>query len=326
LFGTPHRGSLASPGIAEAGCAEVYPGPAALLCCFERSLLRNQRRRVLRRCSALDCSAKWKRYGCAENHFQEIDDERGRSGLPEGARGLKVLLVHPGGPFWRKKDGGARSIPRMKSMPRKIQSRPRGLSLPRSSARALRFGPLRALGRSDSEEGSASSHSPARAILTRRHSSAIPLISNGRPEAVDGRAFPNDRAEWFDTEFARTKGDIGRPERRRASSDRARHGDPWKRGHWRVGPPIPRHELVRLAGKSIYVLHDLKTLQADPGLGIDVIVSGDSHMPKIDTVGGVLYLNPGSAGPRRFRLPITLATLEVTPEGMRPEIHDLGGD
>ena len=77
--------------------------------------------------------------------------------------------------------------------------------------------------------------------------------------------------------------------------------------------------------RSIYVLHDLKTLQVDPGAGIDVIISGHSHVPKIDTVGGVLYLNPGSAGPRRFKLPITLATLEVTPEGMRPEIHDLGG-
>jgi uncharacterized protein len=88
----------------------------------------------------------------------------------------------------------------------------------------------------------------------------------------------------------------------------------------------PDTTLVRLAGKSIYVLHDLKTLQADPGAGIDVIISGHSHVPKIDTVGGVLYLNPGSAGRRRFKLPITFATLEFTPEGMRPEIHGLGGD
>src|SRR3954470_8828286 len=85
-------------------------------------------------------------------------------------------------------------------------------------------------------------------------------------------------------------------------------------------------KLVRLAGKSVYVLHDLKALQVDPGAGIDVIVSGHSHIPKIDTVGGVLYLNPGSAGRRRFKLPITLATLEVTPAGIRPEIHDLEGD
>jgi predicted phosphodiesterase len=55
-----------------------------------------------------------------------------------------------------------------------------------------------------------------------------------------------------------------------------------------------------------------------------VFVSGHSHVPKIEMVGGVLYLNPGSAGRRRFNLPITLATLAVTPEGMRPEIHDLG--
>jgi predicted phosphodiesterase len=63
-----------------------------------------------------------------------------------------------------------------------------------------------------------------------------------------------------------------------------------------------------------------------PGADIDVITSGHSHVPKIDTVGGVLYLNPGSAARRRFKLPITLATLEVTPEGMRPQIHDLERD
>jgi predicted phosphodiesterase len=75
-------------------------------------------------------------------------------------------------------------------------------------------------------------------------------------------------------------------------------------------------------GKSIYVLHDLKTLQAGLCAGIDVIVSGHSHVPKVDTVGCILYLNPGSAGPRCFKLPTTLATLE----GMRPKIQELGGD
>lgn len=122
-------------------------------------------------------------------------------------------------------------------------------------------------------------------------------------------------------------GDIGRPEivdaLRRIAPVTAIRGNvdsgAWARGY-------PDTNLVRLAGKSIFVLHDLKTLKADPGAGIGVIVSGHSHVPKIDTVGGVLYLNPGSAGPRRFKLPITLATLELTPDGMRPEIHDLGGD
>jgi len=84
-------------------------------------------------------------------------------------------------------------------------------------------------------------------------------------------------------------------------------------------------ELVRLAGRSIFVLHDLQALRVDPiALSIDVVVSGHSHVPKVEMVGGVLYLNPGSAGRRRFRLPITLATLDITPDGPRPTIHDLG--
>jgi putative phosphoesterase len=120
-------------------------------------------------------------------------------------------------------------------------------------------------------------------------------------------------------------GDIGRPEivdaLRRIAPVIAIRGNV-DSGEW--AREYPDTKLIRLAGKSIYVLHDLKTLQVDPA-GFDVIVSGHSHMPKIDTVGGVLYVNPGSAGRRRFRLPITLATLEVTPEGLRPEIHDLGG-
>jgi putative phosphoesterase len=119
-------------------------------------------------------------------------------------------------------------------------------------------------------------------------------------------------------------GDIGRPEivealRRIAPVTAIRgnvDGGEWAREY-------PDTKLLRLAGKSIYILHDLKTLQADPGAGVDVIISGHSHVPKIDTVGGVLYLNPGSAGRRRFKLPITLATLEVLPEAMRPAIHHL---
>ena len=122
-------------------------------------------------------------------------------------------------------------------------------------------------------------------------------------------------------------GDIGRSEivdaLRRIAPVTAIRGNV-DSGEW--AREYPDTKFVRLAGKSIYVLHDLKTLQADPGADIDIIISGHSHVPKIDTVGGVLYLNPGSAGPRRFKLPITLVTLEITPEGMRPEVHDLGGD
>jgi putative phosphoesterase len=88
--------------------------------------------------------------------------------------------------------------------------------------------------------------------------------------------------------------------------------------------PYPATKTVRLGGRTIHVLHDVHELKLDPvSNGIDVVISGHSHKPDIETVDGVLFLNPGSAGPRRFRLPITLATLELTRSGIRPFIHQL---
>ncbi|CCE03374.1 metallophosphoesterase family protein [Bradyrhizobium sp. STM 3809] len=82
---------------------------------------------------------------------------------------------------------------------------------------------------------------------------------------------------------------------------------------------------VSLGGWMVHVVHDVHDLQIDPAAtGIDVVVSGHSHRAGIETRGGVLYLNPGSAGPRRFRLPITLATLDISATGLTPLIHDLG--
>src|SRR6478672_5722359 len=90
-------------------------------------------------------------------------------------------------------------------------------------------------------------------------------------------------------------GDIGRPEivdaLRRIAPVTAIRGNV-DNGEW--AREYPDTTLLRLAGKKIYILHDLKTLQADLGAGIDVIVSGHSHIPKIETVRGVLYLNPRS--------------------------------
>jgi putative phosphoesterase len=94
-------------------------------------------------------------------------------------------------------------------------------------------------------------------------------------------------------------------------------------GDW--AKEYPDTQVVRLGERSFYVLHDLQELQIDPaGCGIDVVVSGHSHRPRVETIDGVLYLNPGSAGPRRFKLPITLATMELSASGLRPVIHDLG--
>jgi putative phosphoesterase len=67
-------------------------------------------------------------------------------------------------------------------------------------------------------------------------------------------------------------------------------------------------ELISVNGQLIYVLHDLIQLDLDPvTAGIAMVVSGHSHQPKIDRRRGVLYVNPGSIGPRRFRLPVSFA-------------------
>lgn len=88
---------------------------------------------------------------------------------------------------------------------------------------------------------------------------------------------------------------------------------------------VPETQTLRLRGRCFYVLHDLKELTLSPAeLGVDVVISGHSHRARIETSDGVLYLNPGSAGRRRFKLPITLATLELDQDGpLQPVIHDL---
>jgi putative phosphoesterase len=71
-------------------------------------------------------------------------------------------------------------------------------------------------------------------------------------------------------------------------------------------------ELVTAEAASIYILHDLHDLDIDPvAAGVRVVVSGHSHEPSIEEKRGVTYLNPGSAGPRCFKLPITVARLTV---------------
>lgn len=78
---------------------------------------------------------------------------------------------------------------------------------------------------------------------------------------------------------------------------------------------LPETALVTLAGVRIHVLHDLKTLAR--GLdGVDVVIAGHSHRPLVERRGAALLLNPGSAGPRRFRLPVTVARLALR-EGER---------
>jgi putative phosphoesterase len=87
---------------------------------------------------------------------------------------------------------------------------------------------------------------------------------------------------------------------------------------------IPPTEVVEVDGRHLYVLHDLSQLDLDPvAAGFEAIVSGHSHRPSTERRDGVLYLNPGSAGPRRFKLPVTVALVKVTRDELRPEIVEL---
>lgn len=93
-------------------------------------------------------------------------------------------------------------------------------------------------------------------------------------------------------------------------------------GEWAKGLPEVREETI--GGVRILVLHDLKQLDRDPAAaGIRVVVSGHSHKPAVEERDGVLYINPGSAGPRRFSLPVTAGELLVSLDLVTPKIVEL---
>lgn len=80
-------------------------------------------------------------------------------------------------------------------------------------------------------------------------------------------------------------------------------------------------EVLEVAGRCLYILHNLLELDLDPrAAGYDAVISGHSHKPRVSDKDGVLYLNPGSAGPRRFTLPVAVAKLEVSPTRLNAEI------
>jgi putative phosphoesterase len=79
------------------------------------------------------------------------------------------------------------------------------------------------------------------------------------------------------------------------------------RGAWAAA--LPETATVRLGGVAVHVIHDLKELALPAG--VRVVVSGHSHQPEVQEREGVLYVNPGSAGPRRFRLPISAGELRI---------------
>ena len=94
-------------------------------------------------------------------------------------------------------------------------------------------------------------------------------------------------------------------------------------GEW--AGELQKTEVVRSQGVSIFVLHDVKQMEVDPiPAGYGVVISGHSHRPSIEMrPNGVMFLNPGSAGPRRFRLPIAVAQLRIKDGKIDPRVIQL---
>ena len=94
------------------------------------------------------------------------------------------------------------------------------------------------------------------------------------------------------------------------------------KGQWVAS--IAHTQRLQVEGIVIYVLHDISGLDIDPAAaGIRVVVSGHSHKPKVHEQGGVLYVNPGSAGPRRFRLPVAVAEIIVVGTTVHARVEEL---
>ena len=98
----------------------------------------------------------------------------------------------------------------------------------------------------------------------------------------------------------------------RGNNDR----DRWARG-------VPERAHLKIGRVAIYVLHNLAELDLDPAGKYRVVVAGHSHRPMIDERAGVLYVNPGSAGPRRFSLPIAIGELNIAGARVRARIRKL---
>lgn len=82
------------------------------------------------------------------------------------------------------------------------------------------------------------------------------------------------------------------------------------KGAWACS--LPTYDVVEVSSHAIYVLHNLAELDLDPAAaGFTVVVAGHSHKPVVEKRGKILFVNPGSAGPRRFTLPVTVATLAL---------------
>ena len=130
---------------------------------------------------------------------------------------------------------------------------------------------------------------------------------------------------WLASDLIVHAGDIGSPEILVRLGSIARtvvvRGNIDKEG-W--ADHLPETEVVEVGQHALYVLHDIGTLDLDPvAAGFHAVIFGHSHRPSVEKRSGVLFLNPGSAGPRRFDLPISLMRLEITNSALEAELIEL---
>ena len=128
-----------------------------------------------------------------------------------------------------------------------------------------------------------------------------------------------------DSELIVHAGDVGTPEvltQLRAIAPTIAVRGNVDRGAW--AQSLRLREIVAVGEVRIYVLHDLSDLDVDPKAAeLAAVVSGHSHRATAEVRGGVLFLNPGSAGPRRFSLPVTIAKLRVVGKSLSHELIEL---
>jgi uncharacterized protein len=156
--------------------------------------------------------------------------------------------------------------------------------------------------------------------MNRRRGITVGVISDThgfiRPEAVDALR---------DSELIVHAGDVGTPDvltQLSAIAPTFAVRGNVDRGPWAQSLPLTR--VIDVGQVRIYVLHDVSDLDIDPKAAeLSAVVSGHSHRPTAEVRGGVLFLNPGSAGPRRFSLPIAIAKLRVAGKSLSHELIEL---
>jgi putative phosphoesterase len=152
------------------------------------------------------------------------------------------------------------------------------------------------------------------------HDVTVGLISD-----THGLVRPEALAALAGSQLILHAGDIGKPEvldaSRRIAPVVAVRGNV-DEGIW--AEALPEREIVPVAGLYLYLLHNLKELNLEPAaLGCAAVISGHSHKPLAEWKDGVLYFNPGSAGPRRFKLPVAVGRLAIDAAGLHAEIVEL---